>query len=72
MPVKQIIRSGAPGTQSKSGRTTSPASWSELVDDDLVANLGPRERARQEALFEIVFGEERSDGPSKYLRSEPV
>ena len=37
----------------------SPASWSELTEDDLVANLGSRERTRQEVLYEIVSSEER-------------
>lgn len=37
----------------------SPASWSELTEVDLVANLGSRERTRQEVLLEIVSSEER-------------
>ena len=41
----------------------SPASWSEHTEVDLVANLGSRERTRQEVLFEIVSSEERSDYP---------
>jgi hypothetical protein len=36
-----------------------PNSWSEMADHDLIANLGPRERARQEVLWEIVSSEER-------------
>jgi len=31
-----------------------PASWSEHTEVDLVANLGSRERTRQEVLLEIV------------------
>ena len=33
--------------------------WSEITDDDLVENLGSRERTRQEVLFEMVCSEER-------------
>lgn len=33
--------------------------WSEITDDDLVDNLGSRERTRQEVLFEMVCSEER-------------
>lgn len=36
-----------------------PESWSAAMDDELIANLGPRERARQEVLWEIVNSEER-------------
>ena len=39
----------------------SPASWSEHTEVDLVANLGSRERTRQEVLLEIVSSEERLD-----------
>ena len=42
----------------------TPASWSEHTEVDLVANIGSRERTRQEVLFEIVSSEERSDNPS--------
>lgn len=34
-------------------------SWSEMAEDDLIANLGPKERTRQEVLWEIVSSEER-------------
>lgn len=34
-------------------------SWAEITEDDLVANLSPRERTRQEALWEIVSSEDR-------------
>lgn len=33
--------------------------WSEITNDELVDNLGGRERTRQEVLFEIVCSEER-------------
>ncbi|OCF40058.1 hypothetical protein I317_06133 [Kwoniella heveanensis CBS 569] len=36
-----------------------PNSWSEMAEDDLIANLGPKERTRQEVLWEIVSSEER-------------
>jgi hypothetical protein len=29
-------------------------SWSEVTEEDLVSNLGSRERTRQEVLFEII------------------
>ena len=41
------------------GSVLSPALWSEAVEEDLVMNLGPRERIRQEVLREIVASEER-------------
>lgn len=33
--------------------------WSEMTHEELVRNLGPRERTRQEVLWEIVASEER-------------
>lgn len=33
--------------------------WSEITDDDLVENIGSRERTRQEVLFELCCSEER-------------
>lgn len=39
-------------------------SWSEWADEDLLMNLGPRERTRQEVLWEIVSSEERSVRPA--------
>ena len=36
-----------------------PNSWSEMAEEELIANLGPRERTRQEVLWEIVSSEER-------------
>lgn len=37
----------------------SHSTWSQLADDDLLMNLSPRERTRQEVLWEIVSSEER-------------
>ena len=34
-------------------------SWSEMTQEELVMNLGSRERTRQEVLWEIVASEER-------------
>ena len=42
-----------------SSRILAAASWSEGAEEDLVSNLGPRERTRQEVLWEIVASEER-------------
>ncbi|WVF65884.1 hypothetical protein IAT40_000621 [Kwoniella sp. CBS 6097] len=36
-----------------------PNSWSEMAEEELIANLGPKERTRQEVLWEIVSSEER-------------
>ena len=36
-----------------------PNSWSEMAEEDLIQNLGPKERTRQEVLWEIVSSEER-------------
>jgi hypothetical protein len=36
-----------------------PESWSAAMDEELIANLGPRERTRQEVLWEIVNSEEK-------------
>lgn len=57
--IQQTIRSSTPYSQSNCSRIMTPASWSELTEDDLVANLGSRERTRQEVLYEIVSSEER-------------
>jgi hypothetical protein len=40
-------------------RSFGAPSWSEMTEGDLVSNLGPRERTRQEVLWEIVASEER-------------
>jgi hypothetical protein len=41
------------------GGIQAAASWSEVAEEDLVSNIGQRERTRQEVLFEIVASEER-------------
>lgn len=54
-------RSGTPMSyMSSMSGIQAAASWSEVAEEDLVSNLGPRERTRQEVLFEIVASEERS------------
>lgn len=40
-------------------RSIGAPSWSEMTQDDIVNNLGSRERTRQEVLWEIVASEER-------------
>lgn len=54
------VRSGSPLSH-MTGRTgiQAAASWSEAAEEDLVSNLGPRERTRQEVLWEIVASEDR-------------
>ncbi|KAG8877980.1 hypothetical protein FRB97_002866 [Tulasnella sp. 331] len=54
------LRSGTPHSH-MSGKSAiqMPASWSEAAEEDLVSNLGPRERTRQEVLWEIVASEQR-------------
>lgn len=55
------FRSGTPYSY-LSGKSTTiqpPSSWSEAAEEDLVSNLGPRERTRQEVLWEIVTSEQR-------------
>ncbi|WVQ77358.1 hypothetical protein IAR50_007042 [Cryptococcus sp. DSM 104548] len=47
------------GTQSTMSWLPVAGSWGEMADQELVANLGPVERTRQEVLFEIVSSEER-------------
>ncbi|BGO98970.1 hypothetical protein JCM10021v2_002638 [Rhodotorula toruloides] len=37
----------------------APTTWSEMAHQELVANLSPRERTRQEILWEVVASEER-------------
>lgn len=60
-PYPGSIRSGTPYStmSNNSSRILAVASWSEGAEDDLVSNLGPRERTRQEVLWEIVASEER-------------
>lgn len=58
------MRSGTPMSY-MSGRTgiQAAASWSEAAEEDLVSNLGQRERTRQEVLWEIVASEDRFVAP---------
>ena len=60
-PYPVSVRSTTPFSQmsNSSTRILAVASWSEGAEDDLVSNLGPRERTRQEVLWEIVASEER-------------
>lgn len=58
----QSLRSNTPYSQSSQAsgsRIIAAASWSEVTEEDLVSNLGSRERTRQEVLFEIISSEER-------------
>ncbi|KIP09071.1 hypothetical protein PHLGIDRAFT_103281 [Phlebiopsis gigantea 11061_1 CR5-6] len=59
--IHQSLRSGTPYSQMShaSSRILSAQSWSEAAEEDLVSNLGQRERTRQEVLWEIVASEER-------------
>ncbi|KIO06511.1 hypothetical protein M404DRAFT_484777 [Pisolithus tinctorius Marx 270] len=60
-PYPVSVRSQTPFSQMSvsSTRILAVSSWSEGAEDDLVSNLGPRERTRQEVLWEIVASEER-------------
>lgn len=51
--------SGSNGWASSGAKSLGGPSWSEMTQDDLVSNLGTRERTRQEVLWEIVASEER-------------
>lgn len=56
------LRSGTPYSQmsnNSGSRILAATSWSEVTEEDLVSNLGSRERTRQEVLFEIISSEER-------------
>ncbi|CAK5277721.1 unnamed protein product [Mycena citricolor] len=59
----QSLRSGTPyssmSNTTSGSRILSATSWSEVTEDDLVSNIGSRERTRQEVLFEIISSEER-------------
>ncbi|KAF9483915.1 Dbl homology domain-containing protein [Pholiota conissans] len=59
----QSLRSGTPYSQmsanTSGSRILSAQSWSEVTEEDLVSNIGSRERTRQEVLFEIISSEER-------------
>ncbi|KAI0705815.1 hypothetical protein BC835DRAFT_1261000 [Cytidiella melzeri] len=59
--IHQSLRSGTPYSQltNASSRILSAQSWSEGAEEDLVSNIGQRERTRQEVLWEIVASEER-------------
>ncbi len=59
--IVHSMRSTTPYSQTSqsTSRILSTASWSEAAEEDLVSNLGPRERTRQEVLWEIVASEER-------------
>lgn len=59
--IHQSLRSGTPYSQMTTGssRILSAQSWSEVAEEDLVSNIGQRERTRQEVLWEIVASEER-------------
>ncbi|KAF8628343.1 hypothetical protein AX15_003884 [Amanita polypyramis BW_CC] len=46
-------------SQTSGSRILSAQSWSEVTEEDLVSNIGSRERTRQEVLFEIISSEER-------------
>lgn len=62
-PTKSLLcpapSEGSSRAASTTGYLPQAQSWSDMVGDDLVANLGPKERARQEVLWEIVSSEER-------------
>lgn len=57
------LRSGTPYSSMSNNFSGShilaAQSWSEVTEDDLVSNIGSRERTRQEVLFEIISSEER-------------
>ncbi|PFH50657.1 hypothetical protein AMATHDRAFT_47686 [Amanita thiersii Skay4041] len=57
------IRSPTPyshmSSQTTGSRILAAQSWSEVTEEDLVSNIGSRERTRQEVLFEIISSEER-------------
>jgi hypothetical protein len=55
-----LMRAGTPMSQmsERTGILTT-ASWSEAAEEDLVSNIGQRERTRQEVLWEIVASEQR-------------
>ncbi|KAI0934172.1 hypothetical protein AcV5_006106 [Taiwanofungus camphoratus] len=59
--LHQSLRSGTPHSQmsNASSRILAAQSWSEVAEEDLVSNIGQRERTRQEVLWEIVASEER-------------
>jgi len=68
-PYPGSMRSTTPYSQmsNASSRILAVTSWSEAAEEDLVSNLGPRERTRQEVLWEIVASEERCAAPPHTL-----
>ncbi|KAF9069897.1 hypothetical protein BDP27DRAFT_1383024 [Rhodocollybia butyracea] len=56
-PYSQM--SGMSSMSNSGSRILAATSWSEVTEEDLVSNLGSRERTRQEVLFEIISSEER-------------
>ncbi|KAJ4501494.1 hypothetical protein C8R41DRAFT_18 [Lentinula lateritia] len=69
---QQSLRSGTPFSQmtshTASTHVLSATSWSQVTEDELVSNLGARERTRQEVLFEIIQSEERYVGELGKMR----
>ena len=63
LSMKSSMRSTSPYSQgsSYSSKILATASWSEAAEEELVSNIGARERTRQEVLWEIVASEERYD-----------
>ena len=59
--IHQSLRSATPYSQmtNANSRILAVQSWSEGAEEDLVCNIGQRERTRQEVLWEIVASEER-------------
>jgi hypothetical protein len=58
-PYGQPFSTESDGSHSTRSYLPPPNSWSEMAEEELIANLGPRERTRQEVLWEIVSSEER-------------
>ena len=54
-----IVRWQSSHPKDPHGYTSTAGSWSEGVEEDLVAHLRSHERTRQEVLWEIVVNEER-------------
>ena len=59
--IHQSLRSTTPYSQmtNATSHILAAQSWSEGAQEDLVSNIGQRERTRQEVLWEIVASEER-------------
>ncbi|KAF7778792.1 hypothetical protein Agabi119p4_3137 [Agaricus bisporus var. burnettii] len=59
----QSLRSPTPystmSSQTNPSKILAATSWSEVTEEDLVSNIGSRERTRQEVLFEIISSEDR-------------